>query len=356
MSFLRSLFGTSAPRNVEIESLGVRFDVPQGKTILEAALAAGIAFPHDCTVGTCGTCKSRLTHGRVDALSEFAYTLSSEELAANFILPCQSMPKDALVRIDVEIPVTAPTREQFRAQIVGTTPLTHDILQVQVQLDRPIRYVAGQYANFSAPDLARERSYSFAEAPDAEGSSIVTFFVRKVPGGGFTEALFAGRLAGQALQVDGPHGTFHLREGTGPVVCIAGGSGLAPILSMLEDAVRRAVARPCVLLFGARTEADLYALDRIESIRRRWPVPFVFMPVLSHEPDGSAWGGTRGLVTELIAEAVSGADPMGSQAYLCGPPGMIDACIARLTQRGVAIESIFYDKFTDASHAAAAAA
>ena len=350
MSVLRSLFGGGAPRSVEIESLGVGFDVPRGKTILEAALAAGIAFPHDCTVGTCGTCKARLTRGRVDALSEFAYTLSSEELAANFILPCQSVPRDALVRIDVEVPIAVPARQQFSAQIVGTMQLTHDILQVRMQLDLPIHHVAGQYANLSAPGMARERSYSFAEAPEVAGCSTVTFFVRKVPGGEFTEALFAGRLTGQTIRVDGPHGNFHLRESTSRIVCIAGGSGLAPILSMLADAVRRSAARPCVLLFGARTEADLYALDRIESIRRQWPAPFAFTPVLSHEPDGSAWGGTRGLVTEQIAGAVAGADPTGCQAYLCGPPAMIDAGVAQLTQRGVALGSIFYDKFTDASH------
>jgi p-cymene monooxygenase electron transfer component len=353
MSIIGSLFGTKAPRIVEIASLGSRFEVPAGKTILEAALAAGISFPHDCTVGTCGTCKSRLTAGRVNALSEFAYTLSQQELAANFILPCQSTPKDALVQIEVTVlREPAERHESYYGRIVTSARLTHDILQIDVELDRPIRYIAGQYANVGTPGGGRSRSYSFAVPPQPEGSKFVTFCVRKVPGGVFTEALFANRLAGVALQIDGPHGTFHLRGGGGPIACVAGGSGLPPILSMLEEAASRAVARPGVLLFGARTTQDLYAIERIAAIKSRWAAPFVFLPVLSHEPADSAWPGARGLVTEFIADTLPGVDWATVQGYLCGPPGMIDVAIAALTDHGVGLGSIFYDKFTDASHAA----
>src|SRR5712664_1650074 len=178
MSIMSSLFGTKAPRIVEIAPLGARFEVPAGKTILEAALAAGISFPHDCTVGTCGTCKSRLTAGRVNALSEFAYTLSQQELAANFILPCQSMPRDTLVKIEVTVPREhAEKHESYEGRIVTSARLTHDILQIHVELDRPIRYVAGQYANVGTPNGGRLRSYSFAAPPHPEGSKHVTFCV-----------------------------------------------------------------------------------------------------------------------------------------------------------------------------------
>jgi p-cymene monooxygenase electron transfer component len=353
VSIIGTLFGTKAPRIVEILPLGTRFAVPAGKTILEAALAAGIMFPHDCTVGTCGTCKSRLTAGRVNALSEFAYTLSQQELAANFILPCQSTPKDTLIEIEVAVPrAQAEKHERYEGRILTSAPMTHDILQIHVELDRPIRYVAGQYANVGAPDDGRLRSYSFAAPPQPEGSKQVAFCVRKVPGGAFTEALFAGRLAGVVLQIEGPHGTFHLRDGSGPVVCVAGGSGLPPILSMLEEAASRAVARPGVLLFGARTAQDLYAVERIAAISSHWAAPFIFLPVLSHEPTDSAWPGARGLVTEFIADALPGVDWATVQGFLCGPPGMIDVAIAALTDHGVGLGSIFYDKFTDASHAA----
>jgi p-cymene monooxygenase electron transfer component len=353
MSILRSLFGTRVPRMVEVVPLGARFEVPVGKTVLEAALAQGIEFPHDCTVGTCGTCKARLTHGRVDCLSEFAYTLSEQELAANFILPCQSMPRDSLIRLEVSIPATqvAP-HEHFEGKIIGRTPLTHDILHVEIELDRPIRYLAGQYANFTTPRCTRARSYSFAGPPDPAGSTRVAFFARKVAGGAFTEALFEGHLDELTLQIDGPHGTFHLHDAPGPMVCVAGGSGLAPILSMLEDAARRSVTRPCALLFGARSMQDLYALERISAISSLWAGPFSFLPVLSHESANSPWSGARGLVTEFISDTMPAVKWGNVEGYLCGPPGMIDVGIAALTDRGVPLQSIFYDKFTDASHAA----
>jgi p-cymene methyl-monooxygenase electron transfer component len=353
VNFLSSLLGKKVPRIIEVVPLGSQFEVPAGRTILEAALANGIDFPHDCTVGTCGTCKSRLLDGRIDALSEFAYTLSREELAANFILPCQSIPKTGLVRIEVAVPETRVAPSQaFEGRIIEQTPLTHDILHVQIELDKPMRYLAGQYANFTAPDGTRARSYSFADPPSPSGSQRVAFFVRRVPGGALTEALFAGQLAKTTMQIEGPHGAFYLREGSGPIVCIAGGSGLAPILSMLEDAARRSVVRPCALLFGARTAQDLYALERIGTLSTRWAGPFSFLPVLSHEPPGTSWTGARGLVTEFASDAMASGDCKSISAYLCGPPGMIDAAIAGLTARGVPVSSILYDKFTDASHVA----
>ena len=353
MSIFGSLFGPKAPRIIELLPHGTKFEVPAGKTILEGALAAGIGFPHDCTVGTCGTCKSRLVAGRINALSEFAYTLSPQELAANFILPCQSMPKDASIQIEIALPSDqVQVHQSYEGRIVASAPMTHDILEIHLELDRPIHYVAGQYANIGLPESERLRSYSFGSPPRQEGSTRVSFCVRKVPGGAFTEALFADRFAGAMLKVDGPHGSFHLRDGDGPIVCVAGGSGLPPILSMLEEAASRAVARQGVLLFGARTALDLYALDRIRAIGSKWAASFAFLPVLSHEPADSAWPGARGLVTEFLVDALPSVDWATVQGYLCGPPGMIDVAIASLTDQGVGLEAIFYDKFTDASHAA----
>ena len=136
----------------------------------------------------------------------------------------------------------------------------------------------------------------------------------------FTDLLFDGKLDGLALKVHGPSGNLWLRESRAPMICIAGGSGLAPLISILQDAAVRSVGRPCVLLFGARTEADLYAQAEIAAIARTWNGAFTFVPVLSHEAAGSLWRGDRGLVTERIeahAKALVGAD---AEAYLCGPP------------------------------------
>lgn len=351
MAFLKSLFGAKEPKFVEVAPFGARYEVPSGQTMLEAALKNGVPFPHNCTVGTCGSCKCKLKTGRVSALTDFGYTLSQQEIAAGFILACQAIPKDPLTQVEVESASSdLPKPEDYVGKIVATEPLTHDILKVTIDLDRPIRFVAGQYANLKYPNIRRARNYSFADPPDREGRTRVNFFIRKVPKGAFTEDLFNGRLTDVPIDMDGPHGNFHLHAGAEPMICIAGGSGLAPLISVLEDALRNRVKRPCAFLFGARTQADLYALDQINEIAQNWADKFIFMPVLSHEPTESSWGGARGLVTQFITDAMPGIDWTKAQGYMCGPPGMIDAGIASMTEVDMQIDSIFYDKFTDESH------
>ena len=348
LKFFGSLFKSKPKQVVEILPQGISIELNAGQTILEAALEQGIAYPHNCTVGTCGACKTKLRQGQVKAISDFGYTLSKQELDAGYILACQAVPTESPIQVEIPSPgAELPPPEAFQATIVATEPLTHDIVKVTVKPDRPVPYVAGQYASFTAPGLPRARHYSFADAPQRTGREAVTFFIRKVPGGTFTDALFSGQLTGKTIPMNAPHGEFHLRGGNAPMVCIVGGSGLAPLLSVLEDARKNRIRRPCVLLFGARTEADLYMLDAIRNVAQGWLEPFDFVPVLSHEPEGSAWQGARGLVTDHIAAACKRFEGRTPEGYLCGPPGMIDAAIAKLTELGTPIDSIFYDKFTD---------
>lgn len=353
MAFLKSLFGPKTAKFVEVAPFGARFEVPSGETMLEAALKNGVPFPHNCTVGTCGSCKCRLKAGRVSALTDFGYTLSQQEIAAGFILACQAIVKDPLTQVEVESSAAdTPKPEQFVGKLVDTESLTHDILKITLELDRPIKFVAGQYANLKYPNIQRARNYSFADAPDRDGRKQISFFIRKVPGGMFTEALFKGEFKDVPLDVDGPHGNFHLHSSDKPMICIAGGSGLAPLLSVLEAARKNRVKRPCAFLFGARTPADLYCLEQIKQIEQGWADKFTFLPVLSHEPASSTWTGARGLVTQFITDAMPGINWPEAEGYMCGPPGMIDAGIASMTEVGMKLDSIFYDKFTDESHIA----
>jgi p-cymene monooxygenase electron transfer component len=194
------------------------------------------------------------------------------------------------------------------------------------------------------------RSYSFADPPERGGRNEISFFIRKAPGGVFTEPLFAGALDGCDLVIDGPHGGFFLRTGDGQLICVAGGSGLAPLMSLLMDARKKNIKRPCILLFGARTQADLYLVDAIEGMGGDWLADFKFVPVLSEEPAVSSWRGRRGLVTEVLAEMLTAGEipPQGRQAYMCGPPPMIDRALTILTQAGIAVSDIHFDKFSDA--------
>lgn len=345
MSLLSRLFGKAPDRSVQIETSGDQFTVSPGTTILERALAEGIAYPHDCTVGTCGSCRTRLISGRVEAITPFGYTLSREELEAGYILACQALPKSDLV-LDVEIGASGD-QDALRqaASFIAANDLTHDIKRVALRVDKPVNYKAGQYANVHWGDGSIHRSYSFAGAPEAGGTTEPHFFIRHVPGGQFTDRLFDGSLAGEALELDGPHGNFWLREGKGPIICIAGGSGLAPLLSLLQDAANRRVRRDCVLLFGGRGTRDLYAAEQIAAIRSAWTASFDFWPILSEEENPQY---RHGFVTTYVAQALERLGP-GAHGYMCGPPPMIDAGIAALTDAGIGLSDIHYDKFTDAS-------
>lgn len=342
----KKLFSKRPEPRVELLPSGVSFTVGKNKTVLEQALANGIAYPHDCTVGTCGSCRSRLVSGKVDAITPFGYTLSREELQGGYILACQAIPESDL-SIEIELPDADEAPVSVSGRIVAVTELTHDIRKVTWQADAPLRFKAGQYMNVSWPESPSHRSYSFCHAPSPEGSSLVSAFIRKVPGGAFTEPLFAGDFADTEFTIDGAHGAFWLRPGEGPILLVGGGSGLSPLVSLLEDALARDVQRDVVLLFGGRGERDLYCLEDIAAIAGQWEGKFLFWPVLSEE---QVEGVRHGFVTAEIPAAIAELGDLPSlQAYMCGPPPMIDAAVASLTAAGVGLEAIHYDKFTDAS-------
>lgn len=339
----RKLFAKKAARTVGLVD-GPSFEVERNETVLEAALKAGIAYPHDCTVGTCGSCRSRLLQGKVDAITPFGYTLGREELLAGYILACQAVPESDLV---IEVPLESGEARTVTARIVEQRELTHDIRCVTWEADGAIDYRAGQYMNVLWPGAPGPRSYSFSTAPAEGGRTRLSAFIRRVPGGAFTNALFEGAMDNQSFSIEAPHGTFWLREGTGPIILIGGGSGLSPLMSVLEDASAKGVQRDAILLFGGRSERDLYCQTETAAIGAKWQGRFDFRPVLSEEQSAQhRFGLVTGEIPAALAELGS---PAATQAYLCGPPGMIDAGIAALVAAGVPLTSIFYDKFTDAS-------
>lgn len=347
--------GAKEPGIVRIEPLGVEVPVPGNQSVLQAVLEAGVDFPHSCKVGTCTSCRSKLLEGQVKAIRDFSYVLSAEELSAGYILACQAKIRPGeRIRLEVEIDTHRPhfAAARFAGHIAGIEDLTHDIKALRVALDRPMPYAAGQYAALRPAQLDRARDYSFAAAPGEGGSREVLFYVRLTPGGGFTEWLFHTARVGDALDVEGPHGDFWLRPDEAPLLFLAGGSGLAPIRALLEEAARSGVNRDAVFLFGARSQRDLYDLERMGDIGARWHGSFRFVPVLSEEPAGSDWTGARGLVTDLVTEAHV-PDLARRHAYLCGPPRMIDAALVVLSRAGVPDRHVHYDKFLDASALAA---
>ena len=342
-------------RLATIKPSGSTLTVGPGKKLLEAALEAGLDWPHDCRVGSCGTCKCYLKSGKIKPLRDFMYTLEVDDINAGAILACQSLLKtDVTVEIALKSDeIRAGGIEQHQGVISNIASLTHDILAVTIKTpELPFKNaLAGQYAELKIGGVPLPRSYSFAREPNSGDSNEVQFYIRHVPGGEFTDWLFGDDRNGSVVDISGPYGNFHQRESSHPMICVAGGSGLAPIRALIESGVSNKLNRDIVILFGARTQADLYCMEELGALGESWNGNFQLIPVLSEEPDGDSWSGARGFVTEELERVVSANTIIAGdcQAYLCGPPPMIDAAIDVLTAQGMPQTNIFFDKFEDAS-------
>ena len=333
--------------------------VKQNQSILTAALEQGLDWPHDCKFGTCSSCKCKLINGKIKPTSDYSYTLSKEELDDDYILACQARATmDSTIEVQLGDLENRPIAQKNDALIKEIEMLTSDIMKIIVQTNNDVVHtaIAGMWAELSIPGLDRPRSYSYASAPHNEKQNEFTFFIRKVPGGKFTEWLFdENRDSKESITLNGPFGSFYLRQKQTPFICIAGGSGLAPIKSLIEDAAKKQIDRDVIFLFGARTQEDLYCLEELNEVKNKWnkSVNFDFIPVLNMEPEESDWSGARGLVTDYFEEEYiknQGKDISGWQAYLCGPPPMVDAAQEVLENNGINTKEIFFDKFTDESN------
>lgn len=351
-SFLKQKKGPFAAR---IEPLGKTIMVKGGNSenLLKVALENGIAWPYNCRVGSCGSCKCRLTKGKIKELNDFSYVLSGDELEAGYILACQTALKgDIEVEVALEesdSPVMRAELRKVAGRIARVEALTHDILDIGIELETGLGdYLPGQYADIVIPGVIDQpRSYSFANSPHHEGDRNVSFFIRRVPNGRLTEWLHSGSRLGSSVVLEGPHGAFYLREPKGPLLLVAGGSGLAPIRALLQQIVAEGHDADVTLIFGAREQRDLYCLQEIEQIAGKMKGELRFVPVLSHERAGNGWMGATGMCPDAIAPEM--LDAGSSHAYLCGPPAMVDAAVKRLKEVGLEEKQIFFDKFLDAS-------
>jgi len=329
-----------------VQNLGKTVTVKHRQTLLEAALEQGLDYPFSCGAGSCTTCKTKLIQGEYKDLSDMSLVLTEDDMKKGYILACQAIPKS-----DMIVTLEADESKEFGGEVSSYKKLTHDIIEIKVRLNEKIRYSAGQYADVAVAGVKGSRSYSFASAPGAGGGNLeVAFHLRLVPKGEMTTWFHEKDRTGEKIKLRGPRGSFGWREEKGTWLCIAGGSGMAPIKAMLEDAAQKRISKKIIYLFGARTEKDLYALEEMKQFKSQLGANFEFLPILSHEESESTWKGARGFVTEFIEKQA--IDFTDTAAFLCGPPPMIDAAIAKLQELGVSNQNIFFDKFTDKSHVA----
>ncbi len=328
-------------KHVDIRPAGRVVAVAEGATILDAALAEGIDYPHGCRSGRCGTCKSRLVSGEVDFLEHSRFALSGEEKAQGLILACRATPTtDAVVAwlgSDDEAP-PHPHR-LLHCRVTAIENATHDIKVVRLATDGavPLAFAAGQYARLTFQG-APSRDYSMASA---SGQRELEFHVRRVPGGTTSEAVHAQLQVGAPVLLAGPLGSSYLREHhTGPILCIAGGSGLAPIKAIVEAALAQGMRQPIHVYFGARSERDLYLVDHFEGLAR-WHSNLAFTPVLSDAPGDARR--RAGLVTDVVAQDLQDLD--GWKAYVAGPPPMVEAAMRTCRARGLGSGDLHADVF-----------
>jgi propane monooxygenase reductase subunit len=335
-----------------LEPVGIEMEVDEDETILDAAFRQGIMLMHGCKEGQCSSCKSFLLDGDVDLDKYSTFALPDFEEAEGYTLLCRA---HALTDVEIELLHYDEERIQSGTPIITATTeveaveeLTHDIRRLVVKVTEPeaLEFKAGQYVDIGVPGHDGEhRSFSMANAPGEPGR--LEFMIKLYEGGRFSGLLANGDgiSEGDELTCKGPFGMFTLRDSSPRrLVFIAGGAGMAPVLSLLRSMAEKGTERKATFYYGARTQDDLFALEEMERLGGELE-DFTFVPALSEADDDDEWEGKTGLITDVVDD-LEGDDLEDVDAYLCGPPPMVDAAIALLERRGVPEAHIYFDRFT----------
>lgn len=338
--------------NVRLEPVGVEMEVEEGETVLAAAFRQGIMLMHGCKEGQCSSCKSILLDGDVEMLKYSTFALPDYEREENYILLCRTLTYSdlsvELLSYDEDLLTHSIPVRACPARVAAIDRLTHDICALELELEQPFKFFAGQYVDITVPGSGLARSFSMANPP---GDNRLDFIIKIYPDGAFSSVLDKHLKIGDELSIKGPYGIcFRHENRSGPMILIGGGSGMAPLWSIVNDLARSGEQRQVTFFYGARTKQDLFYLDRMESIRALLP-DFRFIPALSHEPIGTDWQGETGFIHEIVRRHLGGSDlDEQTEVYCCGPPPMIEATLPVLQVSGVEPELIHIEKFTQASH------
>jgi len=335
---------------VRFEPVGIEIEVDEDQTILRAAFEQGVQLMHGCKEGQCAACKSFVLEGDMDDIDLDKYStfaLPEMEREEGQTLLCRAHAYDDLViellNYDEEILRSGLPIRKGTVEVLANEAVTHDMRHLVVKqiAGEEIKFFPGQYMDFTVPDTGEVRSFSMANTPNREG--IFEFIIKVYPDGAFSQFLASKVRIGDRIEVEAPFGTCTLRENrTSDIVFVGGGAGMAPMLGLLRALAEKGTERKARLYYGARTKADLCFESELRELEGRIP-GFRYIPALS-EHSGDDWDGETGLITEVVRKHEPSLE--GMDAYVCGPPPMVDAAIALLSQRGMSTQNIFYDKFT----------
>jgi Na+-transporting NADH:ubiquinone oxidoreductase subunit F len=316
-------------------------DVHGGSPILSYLTSNKIFIPSACGgKATCGLCKGRVISDVGPLLPTEKPFMSKEEIAKNVRLLCQvKVKKD----IEIEIPEQYFNVKEFFTEVESITPLTHDTRMFRFKLKEPseISFKPGQFIQFRIPKAGEERAYSVASNPNDSG--IVELIVRLVPGGLCTTYMFNKLKIGDSIYLTGPYGEFFLREETDdPIICVGGGSGSAPVRSIIHYLREKKSTRKIMSFYGGRTPKDIYFTEEYAQYSKEM-ADFTHIPAISESVDGDGWNGEKGLITAAIERNLKSA--ANFEAYMCGPPIMIKKTSELLVKLGIDKNRIYYDEF-----------
>jgi propane monooxygenase reductase subunit len=334
---------------IRLEPVGIEFEVDEDETVLNGAFRQGLMLMHGCKEGQCAACKSFLLDGDVDMERYSTFALPDFEEAEGWTLLCRAHAltdlEIELINYDEEILRSGIEVRTLTAKVTAVESLTRDIrrLVLEVPEGEAFQFYPGQYVDIRIPGTDEYRSFSMANLPTERGT--LEFMIKQYPNGHFSGLLDGEISVGDELEVRGPYGVFTLRNSSvRPLLFIGGGAGMAPILSLLRALVEQRSERTAVYYYGAREEQDLFHVEQLGELAGSLP-ELRFVPALSDQD----WDGETGLITDVVDRSEANLGEV--DAYLCGPPPMVDAAIELLVRRGVPEDRIYYDKFTTSADA-----
>jgi CDP-4-dehydro-6-deoxyglucose reductase len=339
------------PFQITVQPSGRSFEAGADETLLAAGMRQGVGLPYGCKDGACGSCKCKKISGEVSHGTHQAKALSDEEEANGFVLTCcATAHSDVVLESKQVVEVGAFPIKKMPVRVVSLEKKSSDVMLVKLQLpanDVP-QYHAGQYVDFLLRDGDR-RSYSMANAPHTlvAGQAVIELHIRHMPGGKFTDHVFGAMKEKEIQRVEGPQGSFFLREDSDkPLIFLASGTGFAPIKAILEHMQHKGIQRPATLYWGGRRPADLYLQDWVHAQLQTMP-NLRYVPVVSDALPEDAWQGRTGFVHQAVLQDTP--DLSGHEVYACGAPIVVESAKRDYVAAGLPEEAFYADAFTSAA-------
>ena len=327
---------------VTVNPSGQQFTVEEGENVLEAGLRQGIALPYSCRGGSCGSCLTQIEKGIVDYPEGEPLALAPYDMERGKALLCQAVAMTDLVVNNPQVGVEPELEvKTLPARVEKMRKLNHDVMELTLKLPATerMRFRAGQYIEVILRD-GKRRAFSLANAPYDD--QYLELHIRHVPGGQFTTQVFGEMKEKALLRIEGPLGSFYLRDSDRPILLIGGGTGFAPLKSIVGQLKAKGIDKPVTFYWGVRSQADLY----MDYLPRDWasrsPL-FNYVPVLSEPKPEDHWQGRTGWVHQAVLEDIS--DLAAYDVYLSGPPPMIQAARLAFLERGLPGEQMYSDSF-----------